>query len=415
METCFKILQLKFDKKLTNRCIGLTLHISASTVFEVLARFKASSLSWPLPADISHDTLEKLIFPPKDTFASELVMPDMLYFDTEMRKTGVTRQLLWMEYKAQAGDKAMGYSHFCRCYREWKKTRRLSMRQEHRAGEKLFIDFCGPTVPVINPDTGEIRRVAIFVAVMGASNYTYVEACEGQDMMSWLNAHSRCLTFLGGVPKLLIPDNLRSAVKKADRYEPVINDSYQALAEHYGTVIIPARPRKPKDKPKAENGVLIVERWLLARIRNETFHTLRALNARLRELLTDMNNRPMKGYCRTGRLLEQLAQGRVDGSWLKYLKQLQKIQVLILDDLGLEQLSNAQCNDLLELIEDRYGQSSTIVVSQFPVDKWHGLMENPTTADAILDRLVHNSHRVVLQGESLRKNPPVVESSEKTR
>ncbi|OKV58643.1 transposase [Escherichia coli] len=170
------------------------------------------------------------------------------------------------------------------------------MRQEHRAGEKLFIDFCGPTVPVINPDIGEIRRVAIFVAVMGASNYTYVEACEGQDMMSWLNAHSRCLTFPGGVPKLLIPDNLRSAVKKADRYEPVINDSYQALAEHYGTVIIPARPRKPKDKPKAENGVLIVERWLLARIRNETFHTLRALNARLRELLTDMNNRPMKGY-----------------------------------------------------------------------------------------------------------------------
>lgn len=162
------------------------------------------------------------------------------------------------------------------------------MRQEHRAGEKLFIDFCGSAVPVINPDTGEIRRVVIFVAVMGASNYTYVEACEGQDMMSWLNS----LTFPGGVPKLLIPDNLRSAVKKADRYEPVINDSYQALAEHYGTVIIPARPRKPK----AENGVLIVERWLLARIRNETFHTLRALNARLRELLTDMNNRPMKGY-----------------------------------------------------------------------------------------------------------------------
>ena len=115
METCFKILQLKFDKKLTNCCIGLTLHISASTVFEVLARFKASSLSWPLPADISHDTLEKLIFPPKDTFASELVMPDMLYFDMEMRKTAVTRQLLWMEYKAQAGDKAMGYSHFCHC------------------------------------------------------------------------------------------------------------------------------------------------------------------------------------------------------------------------------------------------------------------------------------------------------------
>ncbi len=121
-------------------------------------------------------------------------------------------------------------------------------------------------------------------------------------MMSWLNAPSRCLTFQGGVPKQFIPDNLRSAVKKADRYEPVINDSYQALAEHYSTVIIPARPRKPKDKPKAENGVLIVERWLLARIRNETFHTLRALNARLRELLTDMNNRPMKGYANQSRV-----------------------------------------------------------------------------------------------------------------
>lgn len=296
METCFKILKLKYDQKLTNRCIALTLKISASTVFEVLARFKATSLSWPLPAGMSHDALEKLIFPAKGTSASELIMPDLLHFDTEMRKPGVTRQLLWMEYKGQAGELAMGYSHFCCCYREWKKTRRLSMRQEHRAGEQLFIDFCGPTVPVVNPDTGEIRRVAIFVAVMGASNYTYVEACEGQDMMSWLNANSRCLTFLGGVPKLLIPDNLKSAVKKADRYEPVINDSYQALAEHYSTIIIPARPYKPKDKPKAENGVLIVERWLFARIRNETFYTLRALNTRLRELLTDMNNRPMKGY-----------------------------------------------------------------------------------------------------------------------
>lgn len=115
-------------------------------------------------------------------------MPDLLWFDTEMRKPGVTRQLLWMEYKVQAGERAMGFSHFCRCYREWKKTRRLSMRQEHRAGEKLFIDFCGPTVPVVNPDSGEIRRVAIFVAVMGAPNYTYVEACESQDMMSWLSA-----------------------------------------------------------------------------------------------------------------------------------------------------------------------------------------------------------------------------------
>lgn len=227
METCFKILQLKFDKKLTNRCIGLTLHISASTVFEVLARFKASSLSWPLPADISHDTLEKLIFPPKDTFASELVMPDMLYFDTEMRKPGVTRQLLWMEYKAQAGDKAMGYSHFCRCYREWKKTRRLSMRQEHRAGEKLFIDFCGPTVPVINPDTGEIRRVAIFVAVMGASNYTYVEACEGQDMMSWLSIMSEITVSRPEV----VNENTDVICSTSVRYRSLEYDNFPEISE----------------------------------------------------------------------------------------------------------------------------------------------------------------------------------------
>lgn len=282
METCFKILQLKLHQKLINRCIGLTLNISPSTVFDVLSRFKAASLPWPLPESVAPYALEKLIFPLKDASDNGCEPPDWCYIDTEMRDPHVTRQLLWMEYKAQFGIKALGYSQFCRCYREWKKTRHLSMRQEHRAGEKLFID-CGPTVPIVNPDTGEVRRVAIFVAVMGASNYTYVEACEGQDMMSWLNANSRCLTFLGGIPMLLIPDNLKSAVKKADRYEPVVNESYQALAEYYGTVVLPTRPYKPKDKPKAENGVLIVERWLLARIRNETFHTLWALNLRLRQ------------------------------------------------------------------------------------------------------------------------------------
>ncbi|WP_439412731.1 IS21 family transposase [Enterobacter ludwigii] len=296
METCFKILHFKYGQKLSNRCIGLTLKISPSTVYEVLSRFKTTSLPWPLPDSITPAHLEKLIFPVKTTTHPELVPPDWLYIDVEIRRPGVTRQLLWLEYKTLFGNHALGYSQFCRCYRAWKATQRLSMRQEHRAGEKLFIDFCGPTVPIISPETGEIRRVAIFVAVMGASNYTYVEACEGQDMMSWLNANSRCLTFLGGVPKLLIPDNLKSAVKKADRYEPVINESYLAMAEHYCTVIIPARPYKPKDKAKAENGVLIVERWLLARIRNETFHTLRALNIRLRELLGELNNRPMKGY-----------------------------------------------------------------------------------------------------------------------
>lgn len=295
METCFKILQLKFDQKLTNRCIALTLRISASTVFDVLARFKTTSLSWPLPAGVSHDALEKRIFPVKGSSASERVMSDLLHFNTEMRKPGVTRQLLWMEYKAQAGELAMGYSHFCRCYREWKKMTPLHAPGAPRRRKALYrllrpYSPCRQSGYRGNTPGDHLRsrdgRVGLYLRG-GLRRPGYDVLAERQQPLSDLP---------GDVPKLLIPDNLKSAVKKADRYEPVINDSYQALAEHYGTVIIPARPYKPKDKPKAENGVLIVEWWLLARIRNETFHTFRALNNRLWELLTDMNNRPMKGY-----------------------------------------------------------------------------------------------------------------------
>ena len=157
METCFKVLQLKFDRKLSNRTIGLTLNISSSTVFEVLARFKASSTPWPLPEALTPEAIESLIFPEKKAAVLAPVLPDWLHIDTEMRRPGVTRQLLWTEYRAQAGKRALGYSQFCRRYRSWKKNLRRSMRQEHRAGEKLFIDFCGPTVPVVNPDTGYWR------------------------------------------------------------------------------------------------------------------------------------------------------------------------------------------------------------------------------------------------------------------
>ena len=170
------------------------------------------------------------------------------------------------------------------------------MRQTHKAGEKLFIDFCGPTVPIVNPHTGEVRRAAIFVACMGASNYTYIEACEGQGLESWLLANRHCLEFLGGVPSLMIPDNLKSAVNKADRYEPLVNDSYQAFAQHYGCPIMPTRPYKPQDKGKVEAAVLMVERWVLARLRHHTFYTLAALNQAIKDLMHDLNQRPMKGY-----------------------------------------------------------------------------------------------------------------------
>lgn len=170
------------------------------------------------------------------------------------------------------------------------------MRQTHKACEKLFIDFCGPTMPIVKPTTGEIRQAALFVACMGASNYTYIEACEGQDLESWLLANRRCLEFLGGVPDLMIPDNLKSAVNKADRYEPLINESDQAFAQHYGCPIMPARPYKPQDKGKVEAAVLVVERWVLARLRHYTFHTLASLNQAIKALMHDLNQRPMKGY-----------------------------------------------------------------------------------------------------------------------
>jgi len=295
MHNFMEIFRLKFEMRLSFRVVAQTLGIGCSTVHDVIGRFNNLGLNWPLPDDYSADTLQTLLFPGRH-YQQGKGLPDWLTIDTELARKGVTKQLLWLEYQALAGPDAISYSRFCVHYKQWKKSQRRSMRQEHRAGEKLFIDFCGPTVAIINPVTGEERRAAIFVAVMGASNYTYVEACEGQDMASWLNANSRCLSFLGGVPELLIPDNLKSGVNKADRYEPVINTSYQALAEHFKTIILPARPYKPKDKAKAEVGVLIVERWLLARLRHEHFYTLASLNIRLRELNHELNRRPMKGY-----------------------------------------------------------------------------------------------------------------------
>lgn len=166
--------------------------------------------------------------------------------------------------------------------------------QIHRAGEKVFIDYCGPTIDIIDPETGEIRSAAIFVAILGASNYTYVEATWDQMLPNWIASHVRAFQFFGGVPALLVPDNLRSAVSKACRYEPKINRTYSDLAAHYQTAVLPARPYKPKDKAKVENAVLIVERWILARLRHHTFVGLGELNAAIHQLLEELNSRPFK-------------------------------------------------------------------------------------------------------------------------
>ncbi len=207
----------------------------------------------------------------------------------------MTLQRLWSEHVERVGDRAHRYTQFSQHYRAWRARQKRSMRQHHRAGEKLFIDHCGPTVPVIDRNTGEVRTAQVFVAVLGASSYTYAEATWTQGLEDWIGSNRRMLEFYGGVPQLLIPDNLRSASTKADRYEPIVNATYLELAAHYGTAVLPARPRKPRDKAKAEAGVLLVERWILAALRHEEFFTLAELNAAIAKLLPALNNRSFQG------------------------------------------------------------------------------------------------------------------------
>jgi transposase len=205
----------------------------------------------------------------------------------------VTLFLLWQEYRAANPD-GYQYSWFCEHFRAWQGRLDVVMRQDHRAGEKLFVDYAGQTVSVIDASTGEIREAQIFVAVLGASNYTYAEATWTQSLPDWIGAHTRCFSFLGGVPELVVPDNLRSGVSKAHRYEPDTNPTYQDMASHYGVAVMPTRVRKPRDKAKVESGVLVVERWILAALRHRQFFSLCELNAAIRKLLDQLNDRPFR-------------------------------------------------------------------------------------------------------------------------
>ncbi|EGH16918.1 putative transposase subunit, partial [Pseudomonas savastanoi pv. glycinea str. race 4] len=230
-----------------------------------LHRFNACGLSWP--TSLSDAELERLLFPPAPTVPSDQrPMPDWARVHAELRRPGVTLALLWQEYRL-AHPQGFQYSWFCEHYRLWAAKVDVVMRQEHRAGEKLFVDYAGQTAPIIDRSTGEIRQAQIFVAVLGASSYTFAEATWSQKLPDWLDSHVRCFAFFGGTTQILVPDNLRSGVTKAHRYEPDINPSYRDLAEHYGVAVLPARSRKPKDKAKVEVGVQVVERWILAVLR----------------------------------------------------------------------------------------------------------------------------------------------------
>jgi len=301
------VLRLKFEVGLAQRQIARSCSLGKTTVSECLARFERSGLSWAQAAQLDETTLERKLYPPAPRLPTAgRVQPDWVFIHRELRRKGVTLTLLWHEYRAAQPD-GFGYSWFCEHYAAWAGKLDVVMRQEHRAGEKLFVDYAGQTAEVVDRRTGEIRQAQVFVAVLGASNYTYAEATWTQRLPDWIGSHVRAFAFFGGVPELVVPDNLRSGVAKAHRYEPDLNPTYQDLASHYGTAVLPARVRRPRDKAKAEAGVQLVERWVLAALRNRTFFSLQELNAEIARLLERLNARAFKKLPGSRReLFEQL-------------------------------------------------------------------------------------------------------------
>lgn len=289
-----EILRLKWSEGRSHREVARSLGVSVGMVSATLQRAESAGLAdWAAAETLSESELEARLYgPPRE---GSRAVPDPLWIHSERQRKGVTLELLHHEYLEQHPD-GYRYTQFCEHYRRWCKKRRLSMRQVHRAGEKLFVDYAGQKPKVVDRLTGEEREVELFVATLGASSFTYAEATETQRVADFLGSHSRALAYFGGVPALMIPDQLKSGVTRACRYEPGLQRSYEEWSRHYGTTLLPARPKKPRDKAKVEVAVQVVERWILARIRHETFFSLRELNARIAELLDELNDRTMRAY-----------------------------------------------------------------------------------------------------------------------
>ena len=289
-----EVLRQKWVLGLSVRRIARSVGLSRPAVSSYLSRAEACGLSWPLPAELDDAELERRLYPPTPSKRPSLTPPDWVAVHRDLKKNKhVTLQLLWDEYKA-ANPNGYQYSTFCLYYRRWRNRLDMVMRQDHRAGEKLFVDYAGQTASVIDPHTGEVKQAQVFVAVMGASNYTYAEATWSQGLSDWIGSHVRAMEYFGAAPEIVVPDNLKSGVNKAHRYEPVLNRTYREWAEHYGAAILPTRPAKPRDKAKAEAGVLVVERWILARLRHRQVFSLGELNEFVGELLERLNARPFQ-------------------------------------------------------------------------------------------------------------------------
>jgi transposase len=276
---------------MSSRQVAASLTVGATTVIDYLGRARRAGIVWPLPDDLTDETLEARLYPPPPIIAKDQrSLPDWPTVHRELKRPGVTLQLLWEEYRGRHLQ-GYGYSRFCELYRAWAKRLSPTMRQTHVAGERLFVDYAGTKLQVFDAATGEVLTVELFVAALGASSYTFAEATWTQTLPDWIGSHTRAYAFLGGVPSMTVSDNLRSGITKASFYEPAVNRSYAEMAAHYDTAIIPARPRKPRDKAKVEAAVLLATRWIIAKLRNRKFFSLAELNEAIRACVADLNNR----------------------------------------------------------------------------------------------------------------------------
>ena len=301
-----EILRLRFEAGLTTREVAQSCKVSCATVSEYGTRFREAGLGWPPPEEMDDATLERLVRARLEQRPHLRPMPDTQHLIKEMKRSGVTLHLLWLEYREDNPD-GYGYTQFCHFYHEAKSKLDVTLRQEHKAGEKLFTDYAGDTLTLTDPRTGAKGPVYIFVAALGASSFTYAEGVLSMNLPSWIDSHIRTFEFLGGVPEIVVPDNTKCAVIKPDRYEPDLNPEFAEMAAHYGVAIIPARVRKPRDKAKVEKSVQFVERAILAVLRNRIFFSLTEINEAISELLDKLNSRKFKRIDTTrGELFEQL-------------------------------------------------------------------------------------------------------------
>ena len=293
----------KLKEVLRLHSLGLSQHqiarscsISQSTVHEYVSAAEAAGVKWPVPEGWGDQQIEQALFPQRPASAVWRKHPEpdwkQIHQDLQTHKN-LTLQLVWQEGR-ESDPEGYAYSRFCDLYRRWLKKLDLVLRQEHRAGEKMFVDYAGATIPIHDPQSGDVHPAAVFVAVLGASSYTFAEATTGQDLRNWIGSHQRAFEFFGGVVEVVVPDNLKSAVTHPSYYEPDLNPTYRDLGEHYGVAIIPARPYRARDKAKAEVGVQVVQRWIVAALRKRKFFSLDEVNQAIAELLARLNERPFR-------------------------------------------------------------------------------------------------------------------------